>query len=66
MLVALSRSGEASESNPVPPHIIARLLEQFKSGTLPHYFVIKTLGDLASANRTYLTLHVSLSLQSRD
>lgn len=52
VLVALSRTGENSDANPVPPHIIARLLEQFKSGTLPHYFVTKTLGDLAAANGT--------------
>jgi hypothetical protein len=30
--------------------IVEKLLEQFKSGALPHYFVIKTLGDLAHAN----------------
>jgi hypothetical protein len=29
---------------------VDKLLEQFKSGVLPHYFVIKTLGDLAHAN----------------
>ena len=30
--------------------IIANLLDKFGAGTIPHYFVVQTLGNLASKN----------------
>lgn len=33
-----------------PNQIMEELLKRFEPGTLPHYFVMKTLGDFVSAN----------------
>ena len=33
-----------------PNQIMDELLKRFESGSLPHYFVMKTLGDFVAAN----------------
>ena len=32
------------------PAVLQELLKRFQPGTTPHYFVVKTTGDLAMAN----------------
>lgn len=34
-----------------PDMVMEQLLARFSPGTLPHYFIMKTLGDFAAANR---------------
>lgn len=36
-----------------PKQIMEELMKRFTPGNVPHYFVMKTLGDFASANRAY-------------
>lgn len=47
------------------PAVLQELLQRFQPGTTPHYFVVKTMGDLAMANGEWdclcvLWVHVCL------
>lgn len=49
-----------------PNQIMDELLKRFETGTLPHYFIMKTLGDFVSANGTVYTDSHIYSQQSTD
>ena len=47
------------------PAVLQELLKRFQPGTTPHYFVVKTTGDLAMANGvlyTFLYYYVAAPL----
>lgn len=43
-----------------PNEILGELLTRFQPGTVPHYFVMKTLGDVVSANGTSSLCFITL------
>lgn len=38
--------------------VMAEMFERFQPGTLPHYFVVRTIGNLAQANGKYNSLQI--------
>jgi hypothetical protein len=44
------------------PAVLQELLKRFQPGTTPHYFVVKTTGDLAMANVVEVVPHLSAVL----
>ena len=51
-----------SLSVPFCPPLLTELLSHFKHGDLPHYYLVKTLSDVAVANPTSFTLRLSDTL----
>mgnify|MGYP001062275903 CR=1 FL=1 len=45
-------------AQPYPSQVITALLDTFKPGTEPHYYVVKTFADVAAANPVHLTLRL--------
>jgi hypothetical protein len=39
-----------------PNEILDELMKKFPIGIIPHYFVVKTLGDFVKENRNYFQL----------
>lgn len=46
--------------------VMAELNNHFQPGVLPHFFVVQTLGKLASANRKCGSLHYVTMLKRLD
>ena len=55
-------SALVSLSVPFCPPLLTELLSHFKHGDLPHYYLVKTLSDVAVANPTSFTLRLSDTL----
>ena len=45
--------------------VMAEMFERFQPGTLPHYFVVRTIGNLAQANGIhYDSVHKVMTIKS--
>jgi hypothetical protein len=41
-----------------PKQLMEELMKRFSPGTVPHYFVMKTMGDFASANGAHHPIYL--------
>lgn len=46
--------------------VMAEMFERFQPGTLPHYFVVRTIGNLAQANGNYNSKQIYESISNKS